>query len=245
MLQGEGTTRFSRDVMRDAIANSTQVTVTLLNYRADGSSFWNEVRLIPLLPVEGRATFYASLMNDVSERVEAEVTVGHAEILRSVAFNSMIEGVLVLDSTGTVTDANTGALRIMGTTREDLARGDWWARHQFRRPDGRPVHPADSAGLRALKARSPIFDSRLLFRRGDGVDRLVSISYEPIFGPTGVDPRALVLSFQDVTERDRSDVDLQQFESLVAISSDFIAITALDGAIEYVNPAGRRIAARP
>ena len=241
MLQGEGTTGFSRDVMRDAIANSAPVTITALNYRADGSSFWNEIRLIPLMPVEGRATFYAGLMNDVSERVEAEVTVGHAEILRSAAFNSMIEGVLVLDSTGTVTDANTGALRIMGTTREDLARGDWWARHHFRRPDGRPVHPADSAGLRALKARSPIFDSRLLFRRGDGVDRLVSISYEPIFGPTGVDPRALVLSFQDVTDRDRSDVDLQQFESLVAISSDFIAITGLDGAIEYVNPAGRRM----
>ena len=241
MLQGEDTTPFIRDVMRDAIAGSAPVTVTALNYRADGSRFWNEIQLIPLMPVDGSATFYAALMSDVSERVEAEKTAGHAEILRSAVFSSMIEGVLVLDSTGAVADANTGALRIMGTTREGLARGDWWARHHFRRADGRPVHPADSAGLRAMQTRSRIVDSRLLFRRGDGVDRLVSISYEPIFGPTGADPMGLVLSFQDVTDRDRSDVDLQRFESLVAISNDFIAIATLDGAVEYINPTGQRM----
>jgi diguanylate cyclase (GGDEF)-like protein/PAS domain S-box-containing protein len=241
MLQGTGTSPLVKDIMRDAIARHTAITITVLNYRADGSSFWNEIRLIPLMPVDGRATFYAGLMTDVSERVEAEVSVGHAEVLRSVAFNSMINGVVVLDSTGTVSDANTGALRILGATREDLASGDWWARLNFRHPDGRPVTASESLGLRALRTRSPILDTRRLLRRGDGADRLVSISYEPIGGHAGADPQGLVISFQDVTDRERSDIDLQEFASLVAISSDFIAIAALDGSIKYLNPAGRRL----
>ena len=240
-LQGEGTSPLVGKIMRDAIATGDPVTVTALNYRSDGSSFWNEIQLAPLAAAGDTVTHYVGLMRDVSERVDAERDLAHAEILRATAFNSMADGVLVLDSTGTVSDANVSALRILGASREDLANGDWWSRLDLRHPDGRPLTTAESPGLRAFRTRTPVLNARLLMRRHDGVDRIVSLNYEPLPGGTDAHPQGLVVSFSDVTDRERSQVDLQQFETLVEISGDFIAIAALDGTVTYVNPAGRRL----
>ncbi len=41
------------------------------------------------------------------------------------------------------------------------------------------------------------------------------------------------------------DADLKQFRALVEASPDFIAIAGLDGAVRYVNPAGRRLVGLP
>lgn len=53
---------------------------------------------------------------------------------------------------------------------------------------------------------------------------------------------------QDITQLRAADealkatnVDLKQFQSLVETSGDFIAIAGLDGAVRYVNPAGRQL----
>lgn len=42
-LQGAGTDRKAVDVIRTAVANGTDATVCLLNYRADGTPFWNQL----------------------------------------------------------------------------------------------------------------------------------------------------------------------------------------------------------
>lgn len=41
-LQGPGTDPAAVDVVRRAIENGTDATVCLLNYRADGTPFWNQ-----------------------------------------------------------------------------------------------------------------------------------------------------------------------------------------------------------
>ncbi|KAL7541902.1 hypothetical protein ACHAWF_007047 [Thalassiosira exigua] len=42
-LQGAGTDRRAVDVIRTAVANGTDATVCMLNYRADGTPFWNQL----------------------------------------------------------------------------------------------------------------------------------------------------------------------------------------------------------
>ena len=48
----------------------------------------------------------------------------------------------------------------------------------------------------------------------------------------------MLVSFRDVTEHQQTIEDLQQFESLVSLSSDFVAIASLERQMLYVNPAG-------
>ena len=54
LLQGPDTDPRAIDVMRRAIAAEREAYVTILNYRADGTPFWNEVALAPQRDDSGR-----------------------------------------------------------------------------------------------------------------------------------------------------------------------------------------------
>jgi PAS domain S-box-containing protein/diguanylate cyclase (GGDEF)-like protein len=57
----------------EAVTRGAPVSVTLRNYRKDGSLFWNALRLLPVLDAAGRPTHFIGLMRDVTEaRTAAE-----------------------------------------------------------------------------------------------------------------------------------------------------------------------------
>lgn len=59
------------EVLRQAIAGETAVTVVLDNRRADGTTFANEVSLTPLHDDAGELTHYLALQRDVTDEVAA------------------------------------------------------------------------------------------------------------------------------------------------------------------------------
>lgn len=70
-LQGPATDQKVRGQLREAIAAGRDCTVVLLNYRKDGSSFWNELSISPVR-ADGELLGFVGLQNDVSARVRAE-----------------------------------------------------------------------------------------------------------------------------------------------------------------------------
>lgn len=79
-LQGPGTDRAVPARMRRALAAGEPCAETLLNYRADGTAFWNHVVLSPILDADGAVTHYVGIQSDVSGQVAAD-----AERERAVA----------------------------------------------------------------------------------------------------------------------------------------------------------------
>ena len=71
VLQGPETDPRSVDLLRRAIAEGREAYVTLLNYRADGSTFWNEVALAPQHDPEGRLVSYLGVQKDVTDRLRS------------------------------------------------------------------------------------------------------------------------------------------------------------------------------
>ena len=69
-LQGEETDPESLKEITDAIADNRSVTVTLKNYRKDGSAFWNELTLSPVLDSAGNAVNFIGVQQDVSHRFQ-------------------------------------------------------------------------------------------------------------------------------------------------------------------------------
>lgn len=68
-LQGPGTDPADVDRLRTAIAESREIEVDLLNYRKDGTSFWNRLMVSPV--VEGRTTtFFVASQQDVTLELE-------------------------------------------------------------------------------------------------------------------------------------------------------------------------------
>ena len=61
-LQGAGTDKKAVDVIRTAVANGTDATVCLLNYKADGTPFWNQLFVAALRDAEDCIVNYVSFI---------------------------------------------------------------------------------------------------------------------------------------------------------------------------------------
>ena len=71
-LQGEDTDPEAVAAMRQAIDDRESVSVELLNYRKDGTEFWNRVTIAPIGSEHGEATAYVGFQEDITERKEYE-----------------------------------------------------------------------------------------------------------------------------------------------------------------------------
>lgn len=67
-LQGPGTDRSAVRRVREAIVAQTDINIDILNYRKDGSSFFNALYLSPVFDDAGELRFFFASQLDVSER---------------------------------------------------------------------------------------------------------------------------------------------------------------------------------
>jgi len=71
-LQGADRDQPEIERIREALREHQAVTVTLRNYRKDGSLFYNRFSIRPLYDREGRIIYYLGVQYDVTEQVRAE-----------------------------------------------------------------------------------------------------------------------------------------------------------------------------
>ncbi len=77
LLQGPATDQRTIAELGAAVAAGRQIRTRLLNYRADGMPWWNELQLSPVRDTRGALTHYIGVQHDVTARVEAEAKVLH------------------------------------------------------------------------------------------------------------------------------------------------------------------------
>ncbi|MCO5725174.1 PAS domain S-box protein [Robiginitalea marina] len=68
-LQGDDTEQAAIETIRKALKEGGPSRVVLRNYRKDGSLFWNELTITPILDETGKATHFIGVQNDVSELI--------------------------------------------------------------------------------------------------------------------------------------------------------------------------------
>ncbi len=98
-LQGPGTDPEAVAKLRRALDAQESTTVLLLNYRADGTAFWNEVSLAPLLGPDDEVTHFVGVQDDVTDRVVAEIE-REAALLAETETRTTLESLLVAAPVG-------------------------------------------------------------------------------------------------------------------------------------------------
>jgi PAS domain S-box-containing protein len=70
----QGTERDQPEIegIRDAMRENTEVTVTLRNYKKDGTPFFNEFTIRPLTDRQGKVIYYLGVQHDVTEELVAK-----------------------------------------------------------------------------------------------------------------------------------------------------------------------------
>ncbi|UCD51930.1 MAG: SpoIIE family protein phosphatase [Phycisphaerales bacterium] len=71
-LQGPDTDPRAAEAIRKAVAEEGECTVEILNYREDGSPFWNRLSVTPVRDGHGAVTHFIGVQSDVSARRTAE-----------------------------------------------------------------------------------------------------------------------------------------------------------------------------
>ncbi|MFC0632723.1 histidine kinase famiy protein [Brevundimonas balnearis] len=153
-LQGVGTDRETVAQIRSAIEARTDVSVEILNYRKDGSAFWNALFISPVFDGEGELLYFFASQLDVSRRRDAEDALRQAQKMEAVGqltggiahdFNNMLTVIMGnIDSALERTDDDVVRTRLEraldGARRAETLTSQLLAFARKQRLDGRPTN---------------------------------------------------------------------------------------------------------
>jgi PAS domain S-box-containing protein len=225
-LQGDDRRQPALEIVRQAIKDQVECTVTLRNYRRDGRMFWNELRIAPLHDPSGRVTHFIGIQNDVTERVLTEEMLreDHAELDRFFAV--VLDLMCITDLQGYFIRLNKAWETTLGYTLEEL--------------EGRRyielVHPDDVAStlsaMQELAKHRPIDYFINRYRTQDG-------GYRSIEWRAYAYGNLVYAAARDVTDRVRMEQELRASEaflqSVINNRNTFVLRTDIEGRYTYVN----------
>jgi PAS domain S-box-containing protein len=107
-LQGPGTSREAVAAVRRAVETGHPIELELLNYRKDGTTFWNALHLDPVFDEHGELAYFFASQRDVTERRRAlELEANERRLLREVDHRAMnalalVQGIVRLTKAETI-----------------------------------------------------------------------------------------------------------------------------------------------
>ncbi len=117
LLQSDDVDEAILQQTRQAMREQKSIRVLQRNRRKDGSSFWNDLHLNPIVNTHGQVLLWVGLINDVSETKELE-----KENLRwASALQQSDEAVCVFDAAGNIEFANEAFCHNMRLNPTDIA----------------------------------------------------------------------------------------------------------------------------
>ncbi|MEI7612585.1 MAG: ATP-binding protein [Betaproteobacteria bacterium] len=106
--------------LNKAIQEEKSITVTMQNYRKDGTYFWNELTVSPLYDEKSRLTHYLGIFNDVTPHKLTELALlAHGKRLDNLVSLSE-NGLLTIDEKRCVSYANDAFLCMFGLTSAEI-----------------------------------------------------------------------------------------------------------------------------
>ena len=126
-LQGTDTQPEAIAAMRRAFAAGSNFSGEVLNYRKDGTPFWNALTVTPVRDADGRLRRYIGILRDVTERVNADKWLAEAlessrsaEARYATILDSAMVGIISIDAAGRIITYNREAEAIFGHSAAEM-----------------------------------------------------------------------------------------------------------------------------
>jgi PAS domain S-box-containing protein len=117
-LQGKRTDEDAVSTLRDCVDAAEPGAVELVNYRADGTPFWNEVRITPVSDDDGDVTHFLGIQTDVTERKRSE---GLIQVLNRVLRHNLRNDMGVIRGFGELLESEPEEAAAFGNTIKEKA----------------------------------------------------------------------------------------------------------------------------
>lgn len=218
-LQGPLTDPLVKLAMRQAQDDLIVFEGEVLNYRKDGSMFWNELTISPVLEDDGRLSHFIGIIRDISNRKKSERIVKENEIRFRTLSESSPFGIFRTDKAGKCTYTNRRWQEIFGMNLRD-SLGNGWTRH---------IHPIDKAKVfdkwQKTIALSKTFSMDFRVQRRDGTSSYIFMQARPVI----LDDQSqvgYVGSVTDISKRKQIELELlkakETAETASKIKSEFL-----------------------
>jgi PAS domain S-box-containing protein len=194
-LQGPDTSQETILKMRAALNAGQPFEGEILNYRKDGSPFWNELTIAPIVDPAGGAIRFVGIQRDVTERKRTTALLADSQRRLALATETAHIGIWEWDVAGGAMTCNQQLLELHGLDRADLLlpHAAWLA----------TIHPDDRSRVEAKLARAlegtRDFRARFRIRLSDGRIRHLQAHGAVQRGEGGA-PAHLIGVSLDVTE---------------------------------------------
>jgi PAS domain S-box-containing protein len=222
ILQGPKTDRAELDKIRLALSRWEPVTVEVINYRKDGTEFWNEFSIVPVANNQGWYTHWIAVQRDTTGRKQAEQALRQSE----ERFRSLIENaldiIMILDTDGSIGYVSPSVEKVLEYPVVDLVGKNGMEL----------IHPDD-----LMITRDRLTDTRqsseltcpieFRYRHHDGSWRILEAISQPF-----VDSAAtlrIMVNARDITERKRLDeirLALEREKELSALKTRFFSMAS-------------------
>jgi diguanylate cyclase (GGDEF)-like protein/PAS domain S-box-containing protein len=200
-LQGPETNRETIERINLALRHERSFSGEILNYRKDGSSFWNELTLIPRHDDHGELTNFIGILRDVTaHRPSAPSAVVRNEHVQFV-LDHIQSGIVLHRGDSELVYANEAAVALLGIER-DVATGALqlnpvWS---FIKEDGSALPVAEYPVSVAIRTREPLRNCVVGAKAvGDQPGRWFLCNAYPIMEGDGP-PRDVIVSFTEITD---------------------------------------------
>ncbi|MBA3850307.1 MAG: hypothetical protein C0502_10000 [Opitutus sp.] len=229
-LHGEGTAPAALRMIKEAVEARRSCEVVLLNYRKDGTPFWNGFSLLPVHDETGAVRYLVGRVTDVSGLVAQKeaLAASQARLLETQRiarlghweWDAATDGIVCSEEVSRIFGVSQG---VLPTTLAGLLER---------------VHPDDRARVAAAMRGGPAFelDHRVVW--ADGRARHVHTCGEG--GRTAAERRTTMLgTMQDITERHQARADLavlvSQLSATLEATADGIIVVNREHQIVRYN----------
>lgn len=189
--------------LHQAIQEQRECHAVLLNYRKNGTPFWNDLYIAPVFNDRGELTNYIGIQTDITEQVKSTQRLLESEERLRTVLTSIKEGITFSDDSGYFSIFNDGMENLTGyTAAEANASHDFT---NFLYPD-RQEHDRALQRLQHLQETGQVMTVETHIRHRDGTfkDVLVSTRLMAYKGK-----RMYLSSYYDITERKKVETQLR------------------------------------
>jgi len=222
------------DKENDLLSKGMQTIRAYRITHKDQTTRWIEVKAIPVI-VEGRLTKVEGVVNDITERKNAEKLLIDSEVKYRSFFEHSIDGILLSKLNGAILEANPAACEIFRATEKEICSYSNAELMNF-------TDPA-LTGMIEERSRTGKYKGELNLRRGDSTKFMAEIDSSIFRDAYGEDRSCIIV--RDITDRKNAENIIKDSEERIKLIMDAAldAIICIDRSdiITFWNPRAEKI----
>ncbi|PZU95426.1 MAG: hypothetical protein DCE90_12840 [Pseudanabaena sp.] len=202
-LQGGDRNQIGILDLRRAIQEQRECHAVLLNYRKDGTPFWNDLYVAPVFNDYGELTNYIGIQTDITEQVKSTQRLLESEERLRTVLTSIKEGITFSDDSGYFSIFNDGMENLTGYTLSEANASRDFTNLLY------PDRQEQSKALQRLQqlqqtGQAMTIETQICHKDGTFKDVLVSTKIVTYKGK-----RMYLSSYYDITERKKVETQLR------------------------------------